>query len=382
MYRDFHVLDADGHVMEPLDLWERHIDPEFRAQAPRCSGAMTVEVMGHRMPDVPGWQESPDPDPLAADPRFGFAAKRGWDGASQVEAMDMEGIDMAMLYPSRGLFAASADDIPPRLSGAICRAYNRWLAEFCSHAPQRLHGAALVALHDPGIAAQEAVHALEELGLTGVFVRPNPVNGKTIDHPDFDELYAEIERMGVSLATHEGAGVHLAQYGRERYDKLFKVHMICHAVETMAACMDLIVGGVLERHPRLRCVFLEASAGWTPWWLERMDEHHEGFHGKREAAYLTLKPSEYFKRQCYVSAEVDERAAKYVVDAFGDGNLVVGSDYPHGDGSFPHAIGDFVAVDTLSTAVKRKVLWDNPVRLYGLEKQAAAFGAPVEPARV
>jgi predicted TIM-barrel fold metal-dependent hydrolase len=146
--------------------------------------------------------------------------------------------------------------------------------------------------------------------------------------------------------------------------------MVCHAVESMTACMDLIVGGVLERHPRLRAVFLEASAGWAPWWLERMDEHHEGFHGQREAGYLRRRPSEY------VSAEVDERAARFVCETFGNGVLVVGSDYPHGDGSFPHAVRDFLSVDTLSDAAKRAALWDNPVRLYGLEKEAAALGAP------
>ncbi|MEE9607082.1 MAG: amidohydrolase family protein [Myxococcota bacterium] len=377
MHRDFRVIDADGHVLEPPDLWEKYIDPEFRSQAPRCFGAMSVEVMGHRMPDVPGWKEVREKTGWPAEKRFAFAAERGFDAVSQVQAMDMEGIDMAVLYPSRGLFAASADGIPGPLAGAICRAYNRWLAEFCSHDPRRLFGAALVSLHDPEVAAREAVYAVEELGMKSVFIRPNPVDGRTIDHVDFDEFYAEVERMGVPVATHEGAGVHLAQYGRERYDKLFKVHMVCHAVESMTACMDLIVGGVLERHPRLRCVFLEASSGWAPWWLERMDEHFHGFHGKREASYLTMNPSEYFKRQCFVSAEVDERAAQYVVDAFGEGNLVVGSDYPHGDGSFPHAIEAFIGVETLSEDAKRKALWDNPLRLYGLEKESAALGVRV-----
>ena len=377
MYQGIPAVDADGHVIEPIDLWERYIDAPFRDQAPRCRGAISVEVCGHRMPDVVGWSESYDDPKQHTQERFRFAAERGYDAPSQLEAMDIEGFDMAVLYPSRGLFAASADGIPGPLSGAICRAYNRWLAEFCAHDPRRLMGAAMVALHDPGVAVREAVHAIEELGLRSIFLRPNPVNGKTIDHRDFDELYAEAARMGVPIATHEGAGVHLDEYGRTRYDKLFKIHMVSHAVEAMGACMDLIVGGVLARHPRLNCVFLEASAGWAPWWLERMDEHFEGYHGKRECPDLTMLPSEYFRRQCYVAAEVDERAAKYVVDAFGDDNLVMGSDYPHGDGSFPTALRDFVAVDTLSEDAKRKALWDNPVRLYNLHAEAAALGKPV-----
>src|SRR3989442_16045494 len=100
--------------------------------------------------------------------------------------MDIEGIDLAVLYPSRGLYAASADGIPPGLSGAICRAYNRWLAEFCRHAPARLFGAGMVALHDPEVATREAVHAVEELGMRAIFIRPNPVDGRPIAHPAFE----------------------------------------------------------------------------------------------------------------------------------------------------------------------------------------------------
>ncbi|TMA44619.1 MAG: amidohydrolase [Deltaproteobacteria bacterium] len=264
MYQDYRVIDADGHVLEPVDLWERYIDPEFRHQAPRGVGVLSVEVLGHVLPDVPGGLPLEAPDyttgPAA---RYGFAARRNFDAESQLEALDIEGIDVAVLYPSRGLYAASVDELPPRFAGAICRAYNRWLADFCARAPERLVGAAFVSLHDPGVAVAEAVYAVEQLGMRAVFIRPNPVNGRTIDHPDFDPLYAEIERLGVPLATHEGAGVHLAQFGRGRYDKLMKLHLVCHAVENMGACMDLIVGGVLERHPRLRCVFLESGAGWA-----------------------------------------------------------------------------------------------------------------------
>jgi predicted TIM-barrel fold metal-dependent hydrolase len=367
MYQNYRVIDADGHVLEPPDLWERYIDPEFRHQAPKGFGVMSMDVLGHRMPDVPGGLSDVAPDyTTGPSARYGFAARQGFNPASQVEALDIEGIDIAVLYPSRGLYAASVDAIPPRLAGAICRAYNRWLADFCRYAPTRLYGAGMVTMHDPDTAVKEAVYAVEQLGMKAIFIRPNPVNGRTIDHQDFDALYGEIERLGVPLATHEGAGVHLNQFGRDRYDKLFKLHMVCHAVENMGACLDLIVGGVLERHPTLRCVFLESGAGWAPWWLERMDEHFEGYFGPREAPYLRMKPSEYFKRQCFISTEVDERGTKYVVDAFGDDCLVLGSDYPHGDGKFPNAIKEFVAVDTLSEAVKRKTLWDNPARLYGI----------------
>jgi hypothetical protein len=114
MHGSYRVVDADGHVIEPADLWEKYIDREFRDQAPRCFGAMSVDVLGHRMPDVPGWKEASASVATrrTADPRFAFAAERDFDAVSQIQAMDVEGIDMAVLYPSRGLFAASADGIP------------------------------------------------------------------------------------------------------------------------------------------------------------------------------------------------------------------------------------------------------------------------------
>src|SRR2546425_10552321 len=139
MYQDYRVIDADGHVLEPVDLWERYIDPEFRHQAPRGGGVRGIEVLGHALPDVPGGVPLEAPDyttgPAA---RYGFAARRNFDAESQLEALDIEGIDVAVLYPSRGLYAASVDELPPRLAGAICRAYNRWLADFCARAPERL----------------------------------------------------------------------------------------------------------------------------------------------------------------------------------------------------------------------------------------------------
>ena len=371
MRQGYRVIDADGHVLEPPDLWERHIDPEFRHQAPRGFGVLSVEVLGRRMPDIPGGVPEGSPDySTGPNARYGAAAKRDFDAVSQIEAMDVEGIDLAVLYPSRGLYAASVDGMPPRLAGAICRAYNRWLANFCRHAPERLLGAGMVTLHDPGIAVEEAVYAVEQCGMRAIFIRPNPVNGRTIDHPTFDPLYGELERLGVPLATHEGAGVHLAQFGRGRYDKLFKLHVMCHAVENMGACMDLIVGGVLERHPNLRVVFLESGAGWAPWWLERMDEHWEGYFGPRDAPELVMKPSAYFRRQCYISTEVDERGTTHVLETLGEGCVTLGSDYPHGDGKYPHAIEEFLKLDMFSAVQKRKILWDNPARLYGLEREA------------
>jgi len=76
--------------------------------------------------------------------------------------------------------------------------------------------------------------------------------------------------------------------------------------------------------------------------------------------------SQYFFRQCYVATDADEKVLKQVVEAVGDDNIVVSTDYPHSDGLFPHAIEEFVAIEGVSDKTKAKILWDNCARLYKL----------------
>ena len=143
------IADSDLHVMEPPDLWQRYIDPAYAHAAPiglteiprdmrvrvknhtllRLGGVRPLQVDGRKT----GWRE--EHDSVYAD-----AEARGWDPASQIEAMDVEGLDLAVLFPSRGLFvlgldsveAIGTDGLEPAFATAIARAYNDWLADFCS----------------------------------------------------------------------------------------------------------------------------------------------------------------------------------------------------------------------------------------------------------
>jgi len=134
---------------------------------------------------------------------------------------------------------------------------------------------------------------------------------------------------------------------------------------SMLACMDIIMGGVMERFPKLRFAFLEAQCGWLPFWLDRMDEHYEWREPYGEMTHLSAKPSEYFRRQGFCAVECDEEFVSHVVAAFGDDNLVTTTDYPHGDSKYPGAMDRFLALP-LSDSSKQKILWDNALRLYAL----------------
>src|SRR5207247_8356822 len=123
----------------------------------------------------------------------------------------------------------------------------------------------------------------------------------------YDEpLWTEIEQMGVALAVHGESGSAAGAAGEDRFGDWHPGRKAGgFALEEMMACLSFILGGVLERHPRLRLAFLEAGASWAPYWLWRLDELHE-IYRHAETAALSLAPSDYFRRQCFVSAEVDE----------------------------------------------------------------------------
>ena len=136
-------------------------------------------------------------------------------------------------------------------------------------------------------------------------------------------------------------------------------------MELMLAFGSLAASGVLERHPGLRCALLEGTCGWLPWWLWRLDEAWEKF-GPGSEVKVSARPSEYFFRQCYVATDADERVLRQVVEAVGDDNIVVSTDYPHSDSLFPDAMNEFVGLEGVSDKSKAKILWDNCARLYPL----------------
>ena len=166
----------------------------------------------------------------------------------------------------------------------------------------------------------------------------------------------------------------------QRYVGHANFHPIAHAirnpVELMGAIASMTTGGILERHPKLRCAFLEGTAGWLHWWLWRLDDQWEKY-GPGCENQLTMAPSEYFKRQCYIALDVDEEPAVDVVNKMGAEYFVVSSDYPHADGAFPEAMQQFLGLP-LDDEQRRKILWDNCARLYGIPRPAAALTRDAE----
>jgi uncharacterized protein len=382
MHDGWRTADSDMHIMEPPDLWDRYIDPEWRDEAPKGLSEirrdMRVEVKGHvlsissrnrvRTPWSTGIGWRPHQDDA-----YSPAENRGWDAQSQLDAMDAEGLDAAVLFPSRGLFVlgldtvdeAGADGYEPGLAAAVARAYNDWLYDFCKTDPTRLFGAGLLAPHDVDAAADEVKRAVLDLGFKTVFLHPGCVDRRPWHDPHYDPIWRACEELGVPICFHGGGQNYLRpDYSLEVFDNLMMWHTFGQPLGIMAVIVSFASGGVIQRFPNLRVGLLEGNCGWAPWLLHRLDEHWE-WTGKTDAPDLEQAPSEFFRSNCFLSVEADETPVKYYVDWFGDDNLVFSTDYPHGDSKYPDAVDGFLELP-LPEDTKRKILWDNWCRLYDM----------------
>src|SRR5919202_4354108 len=366
----FKVMDSDMHIMEPPDLWQRYIAPEFRDQAPRGHTSENVRDLGISFPDgEPGGRRT------AGTPHRGRNyernqviykdhSRRGWTPDVQLEAMDVEGIDVAVLFPSRGLNVLDHPNRDPRFAAAIARAYNDWLFDFCQADPTRLLGAGMLSVYDIGDAVEETHRVVEELGFRAVFLRSNIVNGKTWHDPYYEPLWDTLERLAIPVGFHEATGSRSRQSG-DQFEPNFGLRRVyAQPFEQMLGLGSFLGGGILARHPTLQVAFLEANCSWLPWLLWRFDEGYER-EGDVFMPELTMPPSAYFKRQCYVSIEPDETPARALIEAYGADQIVFSTDYPHGDSRYPGAVDAFLELP-IPDEDKRKILWDNCARLYTL----------------
>jgi predicted TIM-barrel fold metal-dependent hydrolase len=372
--RTFSVIDADGHVIEPAGLWKEYTESRYHGRLPRpvtdenglfcyAVGETLLMRTASRLSARPARAPDPGADPRRGDYPESQIRPGGWDPAARLADMDLDGMDLCFLYPTLAFFLPEVPDVA--LQAALCRAYNRWLADYCRADPERLRGIALLPLHDVDESIRELERCTREYGFRGAFFRPNPYGGRTIQSPAYEPFWACAEALGVPVTVHEGISDSLPTLGRERSESPVLQHLMSHPFEQMAACAGLVLSGVLERHPRLHFVFLESGCGWLPYWIRRMDGHAE--HWRHKLPKLSLRPSEYFERQCFVSMDPDDACAPALLAELGSGSLVWASDYPHTDHEFPGAVK--ATLEILGRAppgAARQVLDRNARRLYRL----------------
>ncbi len=372
--------------MEPLTLWEERLPRSLLQRAPLISDPdMHLEIDAPRFASIDG-EPMPQPREKAARlvyrqgtrryPTLPVMARAAADCRPEtyIEGLEAEGIDLAILSPTDTMALVRYDALASADALAICRVYNDWAFEFTQAEPARFKFWGFVPPHDAELAAEEARRCVEQLGAAGVATIQGAVNGHLWSDDFFDPLWRELDRLNAPFGLHVSFLGQVADDFRRRYSGHPRTDIVANTLGlggffAQTAVAELILGGVLERFPNLRPVIMESCVSWLPWLLWRLDEKWETYHQDVDY-HLSLKPSDYFRRQCWAVVECEEDVAKYTVDFMGDDNLLVSTDFPHHDAPFPDGIKTFLGLAGLSEVSKRKILWDNAARLFGLEGSA------------
>lgn len=361
------IIDSDGHVVEPDEAFSERLEPRFLEYVPR-----PVEQGGElffRAGEVEGFRMRARAESLAAPRQAGGRSGDGEavsgavDPGARLEDMDVDGIRQSVIYPTYGLMVQGVRD--EAAAPALCRAINEWMADYCRHAPERLFAVGVLPQTSPEAALTEARHCLETLDMRGVWRRPERIPGTPALHdPDYEALWSYLEEADRPFALHPGLnGVVPCDELRHRFDDDYgAMHAVHFPMEQIMGLTDMIVFGILDRHPRLRVAFLETGATWALAQLHRLDEHLElfGFPDKPKE-----KPSDQFRRQGYVSVEEVEPGLAATLERYPE-NVMFASDYPHGDGVFPGSTAELLETSAIDADQRERILVTNARRFYGL----------------
>jgi uncharacterized protein len=375
------AVDADGHILEPPDLWESYIDPQFRDRALRIvldeNGLEELEINGQRsmmsrrgMPSTLGAMGAPDLAQMQKDPARTYLRQAPYGSMhpqERIEVLDAENIDMAILYTTVGLLW-EAEVLDPALAQAYTKAYNRWICEFCKDEP-RLVPTAHLSLSDAGAAAKEFERAVGE-GAKGGYVAPFHHDGRPLGHPDNDAIFAMAQDLDVPLAIHPTfepqwtKGTRMGTW--ENVKNLRLLASVAGSDGVRHQFTTLFDYGVFDKFPRLKVVVLESGGGWIGYWLDRIDAvYGHTFIGTRVP--LDHKPSDYFRERVWISCDPDERTIPALAERFGADRFMWASDFPHADHT-PEYVAD---LETLAAAFaepsRRQFLGDNARALYRID---------------
>jgi len=372
------VIDADGHINEPHDLWEKYLEPQFRDRAIRFG----LDSDGRERLHIAGKPSRYfNADILARGRSMGFSFEErdeltralykdsapfgGNDPQERLQLLDYEGLEKAFIYPTISL-EWETEVTDPELATAYCRAYNRWIVDFCSGSDGRLIPIAHISLLDGKSEVEELERAVKA-GCKGIFIAPYTITDKPHAHKDYDRFWAAAQDHGVPVAIHpvaEPPNRRVYQRFREMYKWGEWWVDILGGQGPQQAFLALFQYGLFDRFPKVKVVMLESGAGWIGHMLDRMDAAYETPLGR--SVPLKEKPSYYFQRQCWISADPDERALTHLIEFLGPDKFFWATDYPHDD----HTLGYIKELENLvaplSDRARRGILGENVARVYGV----------------
>jgi uncharacterized protein len=373
------VIDADGHVEEnPITFSDKYFDPAFRDQRPQViagneEGLAYWMIDEQLFPRRVGRGCNNLGTPLSYQGKPVRHALRKPDTVASMELtnlrerlqiMDEEGIALQVLYPT--LFLAYPLSCNPAYVTAMCDAYNRWLGDILS-GQERLKWVGVVNLDDIPASVNQ-VREAKKLGAVGMMIL-GTAGDRLLDDPSLLPFYEALAESKLPVAVHVGWACPAIN---NLYSHIYPSGVIAFSMPVLMGLVSMMSGGIFDRFPNLRVVFLEAGCLWVHFILERL--HHRYQHSANNLANIVsrtapiekLAPMEYIKQgNLYFSAEVEDVLLPQVLDLVGDGQILFGSDMPHGDRE-RFAARMLQERADISEIAKAKILESNPLRFYGL----------------
>jgi predicted TIM-barrel fold metal-dependent hydrolase len=400
---DLRFVDADGHILEhPTEMLDYapaayrdriwHIETDERGEEfvvfdGRRSSANTFAQAG-----TAGLELADRERAQRGELKYTQVRPAAYHAKARLDDMTTDGIDVSVLYPTAMLGIQSHPDVD--FAVAQCQTYNDWLSDHCADGDGRLFGVAVLPQQDIEAAAAEIRRCATKAHMVGAFIRPNPsADWKHFHDPVYDPIWRAASDVGWPIGLHPfldadlpGAclGLRIHHLGTSalpvgegttaddgtalaNLDNIFFTQAIANPFDMVTTLTFLTAGGVCERFPDLTFILLEANGGWLVPWLERLDHHYEIF--RWDVPTLKMAPSEYFRRQCYISFDADEETLGLAADSpyVGAERIIWASDYPHPDAKFPGTVDELLEnIGGMDEAAQRSIASENARRLYRL----------------
>ena len=341
------MVSSDSHIVEPPDLWDGRLPAALADRGPKIvheddgdwwyiDGYKTMSFLGTQT----GVRFDKDPDKLATSANFDEVRPAAYDPRLYIEESESDGVWGSVIYPSQGLVLYSVPNT--EVVSAAMKAYNNWLAEFCSEDTSRLKGIAMVNVDDLDDAAAELVRC-RDLGLAGALVTVAPPSWAPFRSRDYDRFWATAQDIEMPLSLHVGTDRADPRLGAAAFKLNVKdvppAMFINKDYQVRLALGDLILSGVFERFPKLRIGAVEHELSWIPFFLDQMNYTYtdrpvrgDWYRFKNKA---TL-PSDYWYANCFAGFQEDAIGLRNR-DVIGVDTLMWGSDYPHTESTFPRS---------------------------------------------
>ena len=391
------VISSDGHAGPRPEVYREYLDPKYRDKFDVQNQARmkALEAASERL------EMRQESQAWASDKGHGLCG--AWDSDRRNEILDADGIAAEVLFvdglteenspPFGGDLGLMPTGVVPELQWAGCRAHNRWLSEFVSMAPERRYGLALITPFwgvDVAVAEIEWAH---ENGLRGIML-PHMFTGQAAyHHPKYDPIWRVCEERQMTVNYHSGAAPTHEYFGMDVFGTGqadasseapvdlpggLGVYVTEVAFWLSRPLVFMVWGGVFERFPRLKVAVTEGSTIWVPELLQLMDQRYDDHHfsaklGTGYKAHLSMKPSEYFRRNIKIGSSCMSRREAELREEIGLGIIMWGTDYPHPEGTWPHTKKMMVeTLHGLPDADIEALLGGNAAEFYGIDTQKLA----------